>query len=133
MTTNGDSIVVYSDTEATGGIVYAKRHTQASGWSVVEKIYSLTGITLFPQVAMDGGGNAVALWGQTAGAVVDMASNNYVAGQGWSTAQLIESSIGTIAGNPWWLVAMDGSGNAFAVWIQADGGNIPSVYASRGN
>jgi hypothetical protein len=114
--------------------VYAKRHTAASGWSAGQKIDGLTGAMFFPQVAVAGSGNAVALWAEAEGIVLNIASNNYVPGQGWSVAQRVEASAGEIALNPWWRVAMDGSGNAFAAWIQRGGTNNSwSVYASRGH
>jgi hypothetical protein len=130
----GDSMIAYGDFDGTDGTVYAKRHTAASGWSAGQKIDGLTGAMFFPQVAVAGSGNAVALWAEAEGIVLNIASNNYVPGQGWSVAQRVEASAGEIALNPWWRVAMDGSGNAFAAWIQRGGTNNSwSVYASRGH
>jgi hypothetical protein len=127
----GESIVVYGDYDANGGLVYAKHHAQGSGWSAAEKVHALAGLTLFPQVAMDAGGNAVVLWAQSTGAELELWSDNYVAGQGWSTAQRIGSGLGVSALSPFWPVALDGSGDAVAAWIQFSG-YLPSVYASRG-
>ena len=45
-------------------------------------------------------------------------ANQYVVGQGWGTATLIETS-SQDASETW--VAMDNSGNAIAVWRQSDG------------
>jgi hypothetical protein len=43
----------------------------------------------YPQVGLDGSGNAVAVWRQ-----FKIWSNRYVAGTGWGTAQLIETDSG---------------------------------------
>ena len=72
-----------------------------------------------PQVAVDGSGNAIAVWGQSDGTRYNIWANRYVVGTGWGTAGLIETNNAGDAGYP--QVAVDGSGNAIAVWGQYDG------------
>ena len=68
---------------------------------------------------MDPSGNAVAVWEQFDGVTVSVASNRYDAQSGsWGTAELIETGGGESAAPQ---VAIDGSGNAVAVWEQLDG------------
>ena len=89
------------------------------GWHMAELIETdNVGNAERPQVAADGSGNAVAVWRQFDGTYYNIWSNRYVAGTGWSTAQLIETDTGYAAAPQ---VAVDGSGNAVAVWYQSDG------------
>lgn len=71
-----------------------------------------------PQIAFDTQGNAIAVWYQADGAVLNIMANRYKAGIGWGTATLIEQGA-----NSAYLpkIAMDAQGNAIAVWLQSDG------------
>ncbi|MDX1253243.1 MAG: Ig-like domain-containing protein [Gammaproteobacteria bacterium] len=80
------------------------------------------------QLAIDGAGNAIAVWQQYDGTTGNAYANRYVAGSGWSGAQLLEAAAGAAA-DP--QVAMDGAGNAIAVWRQIDNVNRYSIYANR--
>jgi len=116
---NGNAIVVWED----NGNIYANRYIAGTGWDTEVLIKSGTGTAAAPQVAVDGSGNAVAVWQQYDGAYNSIYANRYVTGTGWDTAVLIESDTGT-ASSP--QVAVHGSGDAIAVWIQ--NGN---VYANH--
>jgi hypothetical protein len=51
------------------------------------------------QVAMDAGGNAIAVWEQSDGTRVNIWANRYAVGGGWGTAQLIETdNSGSVVG-----------------------------------
>ncbi|UCE81351.1 MAG: hypothetical protein JSV94_02740 [Methanobacteriota archaeon] len=71
-----------------------------------------------PDIAVDGDGNAFAVWNQYYGAGYSVMANRYVAGNGWMTAEIIDLGWGT-TGSP--KVVSDGRGNAFATWQQSDG------------
>ena len=88
-------------------------------WGTAELIETDDGNAEYPQVGVDGSGNAVAVWEQEDGTWWSIYSNRYVAGTGWGTAQLIETDNSGGAGGP--EVGFDGSGNAVAVWQQSDG------------
>jgi hypothetical protein len=143
----GNALVVWDQNNA---FIYANRYRAATGtWDAsAQLIGNNAGALTIPQVAVD------AMFGTIPSASAQRAtafplpatatcgknmarvrpSNNYVPNQGWSVAQRVEASAGEIALNPWWRVAMDGSGNAFAAWIQRGGTNNSwSVYASRGH
>ena len=72
-----------------------------------------------PQIAIDAGGNAMAVWVQSDGTRDNIWSNRYTAGTGWGTAALIETDNAGHAVNP--QIAIDVGGNALAVWMQFDG------------
>jgi len=85
-----------------------------------------TGDALYPQVAMDAGGNAIAVWMEDDGTRYHIWANRYMPGAGWGMAALIETNN---AGDADPQVAMDASGNAIAVWYGGPG--YISIAANR--
>src|SRR6266850_1961866 len=92
----------------------------ASGWQVAIPIESdNAGNVYAPQVAIDGSGDAMAVWAQSDGTRNNIWANRYAAASGWGTATLLETDNVGDAFDP--QVAVDESGNAAAVWYQSDG------------
>jgi hypothetical protein len=85
------------------------------------------GSAIYPQVAFDSSGNALAVWHQSDGTRTNIWANRYTSGSGWGSAVLIETDNG-VAYYP--QVAINSSGNAPAVWYQRDGTRL-SIYANR--
>ena len=77
---------------------------------------------------MDGNGNALAVWYQSDGTHDSIWANRYVVGTGWGNATLIETDNAGDGAPP--QIAMDGDGNALAVWLQSDGTRY-NVWANR--
>jgi flagellin-like hook-associated protein FlgL len=94
----------------------------ASGWGEAVMLEYLNppimGDANDPHVAADVHGNAFAVWDQPDGSRDCVFANRYVRGEGWTGAVLIDTMDVYDCSNPW--VAVDGSGNAFAVWQQFD-------------
>lgn len=88
------------------------------------------GGAIFPQIAIDVNGNALAVWSQSDGTRYNIWANRYTAGApgSWGTAVLIETNNSGNALNP--QIAIDASGNAIAVWQQFD---VPryNIWANR--
>jgi len=100
--------------------IWSNRFAATSeSWGVGQRIeMDDAGAAVFPRVAMDRGGNAVVVWRQSNGSWQDIWSNRYTAATGeWGDAELIEEDDGE-ARSP--EVAVDGDGNAVAVWYQSD-------------
>lgn len=109
--------------------IWANRYTVGAGWGTAQLIQiDDSEEALYPRVAVDGSGNAVAVWEQYDGVLKNVWSNRYVVGSGWETAQLIENENSYHAFNG--QVAMDEAGNAIATWSQSDGSR-PNIWASR--
>lgn len=100
----------------------------AIGWDAATLIEAFAGDVEAPQVAVDGLGNAIAVWQQNDGTWESIYSNRYEVGRGWWSAALIETGDAGDAENP--QVAVDGSGNAIAVW-QQNSGSRDSIYSNR--
>src|SRR5437764_713321 len=85
------------------------------GWGTATLIETDSGAADNPDVAIDSGGNAIAVWRQFDGTADSIYANRYLAGQGWGTPTPIETGING-ADIP--RVAIDGNGNAIAIWQQ---------------
>jgi hypothetical protein len=130
--TSGNAVAVWFQSDGTRYNAWANRYTAASGlWSTAQLIETDNGDAYYPQVAMDGSGNAVAVWYQFDGSRYSIWANRYSAASGlWGAAQLIETdNTGSAFSSQ---VAMDSTGNAVAVWYQYDG-TINNIWANRYN
>jgi hypothetical protein len=127
---SGNAIAVWQQSDGTNINIYANRYTASTGsWGTEELIESSAGAAVAPQIAVDGAGNAIAVWSQHDGTNYNVYSNLYVASTGsWDTPQLLESNDLASTLSP--QIAVDSSGNAIAVWQQSDGNN-ESIYANR--
>jgi hypothetical protein len=125
---DGNAIAVWAQYDGAHNSIYANRYTPGGGWGTETVIESGTDNAGSPQIAIDGDGNAIAVWHQNDGANLSIYANRYTAGGGWgTTATVIESGTGT-AVSP--QIAIDGDGNAIAVWQQYDGSHW-NIYANR--
>ncbi len=104
----------YEDNNGTY-IAYARRFIPGAGWDAIQSIESGTSSAYAVRVAIDDSGTAIALWRQP-----DLYYSRYVAGTGWSTAQIIATGY---LGDP--SVVMNVQGQAAAVWNQWD---LASAY-----
>ncbi|MBL4712227.1 MAG: hypothetical protein JKX75_06975 [Gammaproteobacteria bacterium] len=115
---NGNALAVWGQSDGTRDNVMANRYTVGSGWGTAELIETdNAGNATDPQIAVDAGGNALAVWGQFDGSADNIMSNRYTTGTGWGTAELIETE-DYEAFLP--KIAFDDSGNAIAIWLQED-------------
>ncbi|MDD3519066.1 MAG: hypothetical protein PHQ14_12015 [Chromatiales bacterium] len=97
-----------------------------AAWSTAGLIDAGANDAYTPQIALDGSGNAVAVWQQHDGAAWRVYANRWD-GSAWSGAVLIDAGAINVY-DP--QVAQDGSGTAVAVWRQSDGANN-RIYANR--
>lgn len=117
----GNAFVVWGQWDGTRYCVFADRYVYGLGWTGVENIdATFTDYCTQPDVAVDGYGNAVAVWGQTTALVSSVWANRYVVGEGWGTPEVIEVKTEE-AGAP--KVVAEPSGNATVVWKQFMSGN----------
>jgi hypothetical protein len=119
MDRDGNAMAVWQQSDGTGHNIMANRYVKGHGWGVAELIESAADNAFSPQVAMDERGNAIALWQQNGSPYSDVWSNRYERGVGWGVAMLMETNNVGDAQNP--QVAMDGQGNAIALWQEHDG------------
>jgi len=127
---NAIAVWVQINLDFTSSAVWSNRYVVGTGWGEAQLIETMdVGFAQLPQVAVDGSGNAIAVWYRSSEVTrLDIWSNRYEVGVGWGEAQLIEISDAGNAERP--QVAVDVSGNAIAVWYQSDL-TLPSIWSNR--
>jgi hypothetical protein len=101
--------------------IWTARYTTGVGWNTATSISSGGTSVAAPQISADASGDAMAIWQQLDG-TQNIWANRNSAGSGWDGAMLIEHDDAGPATDP--QIAVDGNGNAVAVWAQSDGTHI---------
>ena len=130
---SGNAIAVWNQLEVRYSL-WSNRYVVGVGWGTAQMIETDSSGDAQGDicVSMDGSGNAIVVWIQTAddGFRWSVWSNRYVVGTGWGTAQIIETENLGDAHNA--RVSVDSSGNAIAIWQQTAGGDTPSsIWSNR--
>jgi hypothetical protein len=122
MNASGNAALVWRRSLPNTSPVWSSQYSASSKtWSAAAPVAlntSNVGIAAAPEIAIDGNGNAVAVWQQYQNAVWGVWANQFSPGTGWATAVRIDSVPGPSV-HPW--VTFDSGGNALAVWEQSDG------------
>lgn len=131
---SGNAIAVWYQFDGSYYSIWSNHYEAGTGWGTADVIESDdTGNAYNPRIALDGDGNALAVWRHNDGSRFNIVANRYVVGAGWGTAELIESDNSGTASSP--DIATDSSGNALAVWMQDDGtvagGTHYNVWSNR--
>lgn len=125
---SGNAIVVWYQFDGTRFNIYANHYRYGIGWGQAVLIETDdAGDAASPQLAVDGGGNAIAVWYQSDGTRNNIWANRYLSDTGWGQATLLETDPGQAY---WPQVAVDSGGHAIATWQQHDGKRW-SIYANR--
>ncbi len=135
MNSNGNGLLVWLQSDGTVDSLWSNRYNgTSSAWGTAVKIENNSGSASYPQIVMDGGGDAIAVWLQSDGTVDSLWSNRYDGiSSAWGTAEKIENNSES---GYYPQLAMDGEGNAIAVWQQSNGAvdniwsNVYSTTAS---
>ncbi|MGZ6662729.1 MAG: hypothetical protein ACXVHL_36000 [Solirubrobacteraceae bacterium] len=124
----GNAIAVWQRSDGTNTIVQAAARAAGGSFGAPQDL-STAGQTAYdPQVAVDGQGNAIAVWQRFDGTnTVVQAAVRAVGGSFGAPQDL--SAAGQTAYDP--QVAVDGRGNAIAVWSASDGTNFIVQAAVR--
>ena len=125
MSPNGDAVVAWAeyDTSEPNYNLWANRYVVGSGWTTATTLESTFEPATQPAVAVSANGDAVVLWLQNVGHY-NLWAGRFIAGEGWQTPELIEFEEGDPSPQPRaHLVAMDGGGNATAIWEIDDQGH----------
>jgi predicted enzyme related to lactoylglutathione lyase len=124
---SGNAIAVWTQSDGARFNIWANRFTPLAGWGAAELIEADDGNATGPQVVVDPSGNAIAIWTQSDGTRFNIWANRFTPLAGWGAAELIETDDGTVSSLG---IAIDPSGNAIAVWTQADGTRF-NIWANR--
>lgn len=130
---NGNAFALWSqlDTNGTQRIWVNYYNASTGAWDAPAPLEKETGSAFNPHIAFDAKGNAMAVWSQSvAGSYEHIYAKRYVAGSGWGATLPLEA-IAFDASDP--QLAMDATGNVFAVWTQRDGAAADSPYSIWAN
>ncbi len=113
-----NAMAVWTQSDTNYVNVSASLYVPGVGWGPSELIeYDYSGSPSYAQVAMDGEGNAVAVWRVWASPIYEIWANEYTAGEGWGIAHLVETVYSGTSSIP--SIAMDDGGNATVVWQES--------------
>jgi hypothetical protein len=126
----GNALAVWAQAESGVLGIWSNRYTAGGNWGTAVPVEQNSGDADSPQVAFDfTSGKAFAIWNQGDGACKCIWSNQYTPGNGWGTPKMIASGTAQSAFLP--QIAVDGFGNAYAVWTQSDDGQQFDIWANR--
>ena len=127
---SGNAIAVWTQHDGSRFSTWSNHYVTNVGWGLAELIGAEDNSEYYPQIGIDGNGNAIAVWAQflSASTRLDIWSNRYTAGNGWGNAELIEVDDTGSGAYPQINVTADG--NAVAVWSQDDG-SYGSIWSNR--
>jgi hypothetical protein len=126
---SGNAVAVWRRSDGSNNIIQSSRSSNGGlSWSTPANLSESGQDAEHPRIAVDGSGNAVAVWRRSDGNDDIVQSSRFVAGGvSWSTPVNV-SPAGIQAATP--RIAIDGSGNVVAVWRLLDiGGTI--IQSSR--
>jgi hypothetical protein len=120
LTAQGQAIAVWQQSDGKHSHIRTSRYAPQTGWSTAERVGSAVTHANAPQITFGANGTALAVWQQFDGLQTQVWASHQPAGSGWSHAARLSLRAG--AGdslNP--TIAVDGRGQATALWQQADG------------
>jgi hypothetical protein len=115
----GNEHHIYTEMEGANSRIKYRLRTQAGTFGPVETLSAAGTDASQPQIALDAGGNAVAVWTRSQGGQVRVEAAARPAGGSFGAVQTISGS-GQNADTP--MVSVDPSGRAVAVWVIYDSG-----------
>jgi hypothetical protein len=124
----GNAIAVWERSNGTNTIVQAAARAAGGSFGAAQDLSAAGQTANDPQVAVDGQGNAIAVWSRSNGTNFIVQAAARAAGGSFGAPQDL-SAAGQDAGFP--QVAVDGQGNAIAVWSRFDGTNFIVQAAAR--
>jgi hypothetical protein len=121
LTAQGQAVAVWQQSDGKHSHIRTSRYAPQTGWGTAERVGSANTHANAPQIAFGANGTALAVWQQFDGLKTQVWASQQAVGSGWSHAARLSVRAG--AGdslNP--TIAVDGRGQATALWQQADGG-----------
>ena len=126
---SGNAVAVWRQRGAVAHDIWANRYAAGLGWGAPQRIEADdAGNASGPQVAVDAGGNATAVWPHSDGVRTNLWASRFDAGTGWGAAGPIEQDSAGPAVTP--QVAADPAGNAVVVWSASDG-NRSNIWSNQ--
>ena len=119
MDNKGNAIAIWEQRNPSEWSIFVSHYSVGQGWGDPILIEDEAGSGVGPYLAIDGDGNAMAVWEQADGQFMSIMTSYYTFGVGWGTPEYIEENNLGHAIDP--RLDFDGAGNAIAIWRASDG------------
>jgi len=128
---SGNAYAVWDDDRNGNWDIYFSYRPAGGTWAANVRVNDVsTGVRLNPSIAADSGGNAYAVWGDCRDGNWDIYFSYRPAGGTWGANVRVNDDAGMIAqGLP--AIAVDASGNAYAVWADERNGDWDIYFSYR--
>ncbi len=128
MSGDGTGFAVWDQRESGGHRLYAARFLPDAGWTLGVAVDEGSGSWLkFARLAVDAGGDALAVWYENYGPY-SVWANRYSSGEGWGTPRALSTDDWNMTYTA--IPAMDARGNAIVAWSRY--GNDPQTGIAVG-
>ena len=117
----GDAMAVWSEFDGVRNTVWARPYAADGGWGLAQALTPMEYDAFEPQVAMDAGGRAIAVWTQVGLTQARVWARRYTQQRGWGAATPLTARPQAQVDAHGPQVTMTASGSAFALWRQFDG------------
>lgn len=124
---DGNALAIWTQERGrTHSQIWTNRFTVATGWATAAPIATKYLEQTKPVLAIDAGGNAIAVWLQRDG----VGASRYTAAAGWSLPERIYTDMSEHYARPAPQIALDASGNAIVVG-QHDGRLCNTIWSNQ--
>jgi hypothetical protein len=125
----GNAVAVWTRSNGTNDIVQAAARPAGGAWQAPINLSAAGQNALPPEVSVNAQGNAVAVWTRSNGTNFIVQAAARPAGGAWQTPVDLSAAGQNASFRP--QVAVDGQGNAVAVWFRFDGTSLIVQAAAR--
>jgi hypothetical protein len=126
----GDAVAVWDRYNGSNYLVEAATRMAGADWQAPVELSATGQDGLFPQIALDSAGDAVAVWDTRKGSDYVIEAATRAAGGAWQTGEEI-SAPGKDLEEPHARVAVDPAGDAVAAWERYNGANYIVEAATK--
>lgn len=135
----GRAIAVWLQSDGTADSIYSARfEPSGNGWGTPALIETASGVAYAPDISVDDGGDAIAVWTQDnlseTGAYDAIYAAYYTVDGAWVEQGEIGENVGADENASNVSIKQDGDGNAIAIWHQlpaVEVSTFPSVWVRR--
>jgi hypothetical protein len=125
----GNCLRVWQQTNGARTAIFSNRYATGGGGSAAIVVAADSMFDMVsPQVAVNAGGEAQAVWLKRGTVVTTLWASHYTVAGGWEAGAALQATANSSASNP--EIAMDANGNALAVWEEQSNGSL-YVWANR--
>lgn len=127
---NGNSYAVWQD--GRDDAIYSSYHPAGGSWEAnIQVDDTLWVVRDHPAIAMTPGGDTYAMWQDSRNGTPDIYASVHPAGGSWETNVRVDDDPGGRASQITPDLAVDGSGNAYAVWTDTRNGDADIYFSYR--